>query len=53
MYLKSLGEEEKASKAQFRRQTFHVPNLIPSIKYMRRSTFEINFDVSNLDRPMN
>ena len=25
---------------QFKCRTFHVPNLIPSIKYMKRSTFE-------------
>ena len=34
---------------------FHVPNLIPSIKYMKRATFEsIKLDISNwLGRPMN
>ena len=35
------------SEAQFKRRSFHVPNLIPSIKYMRRSTFES----INLGRP--
>ena len=27
-------------KAQFKRRSFHEPNLISSIKYMKRSTFE-------------
>ena len=27
-------------KTQFKRRSFHVPNLIPPIKYMKRSTFE-------------
>ena len=41
-------------KAQFKRRTFHVPNLIPSIKYMKRLTFEsIKFDIFNLGRPKN
>ena len=32
--------------------TFHVPNLIPLIKYMKRSTFEsIKFNMCNLGRP--
>ena len=26
--------------AQFKRPSFHVPNLIPSSKYMKRSMFE-------------
>ena len=29
-----------AFKAQFKRRSFHVPNLIPSIKYVEGSTFE-------------
>ena len=34
---------------QFKRQSFYVPNLIPSIKYKKRSTFEsIKADKSNL-----
>ena len=42
------------TKAQFKRRTFHVPNLIPLIKYMKRSTFEsIKFNICNLGRPKN
>ena len=42
------------SQAQFKRRTFHVPNLIPLIKYMKRSTFEsIKFNMCNLGRPKN
>ena len=44
------------SETQFKRRTFHVPDLIPLIKYMKRSTltFEsIKYDPSNLSRPMN
>ena len=42
------------SKAQFKRRSFHVSKLIPSIKYMKRSTFEsIKFDISCLGQPMN
>ena len=41
-------------KAQFKRRTFHVPNLIPLIRYMKRSTFEsIKFNMCNLGRPKN
>ena len=46
--------EQFLIEAQFKRRTFHVPNLIPSIKYMKRSTFEsIEFDIFNLGRPKN
>ena len=31
---------DQPSKAQFRRRTFHEPNLIPWIKYMKSSAFE-------------
>ena len=42
------------TEAQFKRRTFHVPNLIPLIKYMKRSTFEsIKFNMCNLGRPKN
>ena len=42
------------AEAQFKRRTFHVPNLIPLIKYMKRSTFEsIKFNMCNLGRPKN
>ena len=45
---------QKKIKAQFKRRTFHVPNLIPLIKYMKRSTFEsIKFNMCNLGRPKN
>ena len=41
-------------KARFKRRTFYVPNLIPIIKYMKRSTFQsIKFNMSNLGRPKN
>ena len=37
-----------------KRRTFHVPNLIPLIKYMKRSAFEsIKSNMSNLGRPTN
>ena len=39
--------QNQDAKAQFKRRSFLVPNLIPSIKYMKSSTF------SNLGRPMN
>ena len=35
-----------AFKAQFKRRSFHVPNIIPSIKYMERSTFELGLRLS-------
>ena len=41
-------------KAKFKRRTFHVPNLIRSIKYMKTSTFEsikCDIHISNLGRP--
>ena len=42
------------SKTQFKRRSFHVSKLIPSIKYMKRSTFKsIKFDISCLGQPMN
>ena len=42
------------AKAQFKRRTFRVPNLFPSIKYVKRSTFEsVKSEISNLGRPMN
>ena len=45
---------QRGTKAQFKRRTFHVPNLIPLIKYMKRSTFEsIKFNMCNLGRPKN
>ena len=49
-----LYKEWKENKAQFKRLSFHVPNLIPPIKYMKRSMFEsIKSDMSNLGRQMN
>ena len=49
-----LYKEWKENKAQFKRTSFHVPNLIPPIKYMKRSMFEsIKSDMSNLGRQMN
>ena len=35
-----------AFKAQFKRRSFYVPNIIPSIKYMERSTFELGLRLS-------
>ena len=35
-----------AFKAQFKRRSFHVPNLIPLIKFMERSTFELGLRLS-------
>ena len=47
-------KEWNENKAQFKRLSFHVPNLIPTIKYMKRSMFEsIKSDMSNLGRQMN
>ena len=44
----------KQVSPQFKRRTFHMPNLIPLIKYMKRSTFEsIKFNMCNLGRPKN
>ena len=41
-------------KAQLKRRSFHVTDLIPFIKYKKTATFEsIKCDVSNLGRPMN
>ena len=35
--------------AQFKRRTCHVPNLIPLVKYMKRSTFEsVKSNICNL-----
>ena len=33
---------EKTGKARFKRRSFHEPNLISSIKYMKRSASESN-----------
>ena len=50
----SRQKEHNDTEARFKRRTFHVPNLIPSIKYMKRSTFEsIKFNMYNLRRPKN
>ena len=47
-------KEWNENKAQFKRLSFHVPNLIATIKYMKRSMFEsIKSDMSNLGRQMN
>ena len=35
-----------AIKAQFKRRSFHVPNLIPLIKYMERSMSELGLRLS-------
>ena len=35
-----------AFKAQFKRRSFHVPNLIPPIKYVEGSTFEQGLTLS-------
>ena len=40
----------KFTEAQFKCRTFHVPNLIPSIKYLKRLTFEPIKSDSNLGR---
>ena len=41
-------------KAQLKRRSFHVPDLIPFIKYKKTATIEsIKCDISNLGRPMN
>ena len=49
-----LYKEWKENKAQFKRLSFHVQNLIPPIKYMKRWMFEsIKSDMSNLGRQMN
>ena len=37
---RSLQTTEKTNKARFRRRTFHEPNLIPWIKYMKSSASE-------------
>ena len=48
-----LYKEWKENKAQFKRLSFHVQNLIPPIKYMKRWMFEsIKSDMSNLGRQM-
>ena len=40
------------TKAQFRRRTFHEPNLIPWIKYMKSSASEsVKNGYLNLERP--
>ena len=50
----NLNCRTELTQAQFKRRTFHVPNLIPLIKYMKRSTFEsIKFNICNLGRPKN
>ena len=33
----------KENKAQFKGLFFHLPNLIPAIKYIKRSMFESNY----------
>ena len=44
----------EASYGQFKHRTSHVPNLIPSVKYMKRLTFEsIKSNTSNLGRTTN
>ena len=35
-------EQAKPPEAQLKRRSFRVPNLFPSIKYMKRFTFEPN-----------
>ena len=43
-----LYKEWKENKAQFKVLSFHLPNLIPQIKYMKRLIFEsIKSDMSD------